>query len=93
MLLLSDKEQGKGTHSHHFHSYFLEVLVSEVKQKKITTTKLAEDLNRCYLKEDTQKAKGHMKRPSSRALLLACWEAASCSSSLSSTSTTSLTGA
>lgn len=31
--------------------------------------------------------------PSSRGLLLACWEAASCSSSLSSTSTTSLTGA
>ena len=35
MLLLSDKEQGKCTHSHHFYSYSLEVLVSEVKQKKI----------------------------------------------------------
>ena len=38
MLLLSDKEQGKGTHSHHFYSYFLEVLVSEVKQKTINKT-------------------------------------------------------
>ena len=36
--------------------------MSKTKENNYPITKLAEDLNRCYSKEDTQKAKRYMKR-------------------------------